>query len=102
VSPRRREPDPPTARRLGDNRPAEMRPQMDGTAPEARRAWRTEDRPGLEMAPPPRWGDEGSSFPPDWGSDRGSWSRPPDRGGDRGFAPSAQSSGGGRGSSRRR
>jgi hypothetical protein len=81
VSRRPRNPDLPTARRAGDNRPAEVRPQMDGTSlPEARRAWRIEDR----------------------GSDRGSWSSPFDRG-DRGFAPSTPpSNGGGRGVSRRR
>jgi len=95
VSPRRREPEAPIARRAEGDRPGEMRSPMDGSAlPETRWAWRTEDRPGLEMAPPQREGGEDSFFPPDWGSDRGSWSRPSDRGGNRGF--------GGRGSSRRR
>jgi hypothetical protein len=104
VSPRRRDPDLPTGRRAVDDRPAGLRPQIDGTSlPEARRARQIEDRSGLEMASPDRGGWESFSLPSDRGSDRGTWSPPFDGGGDRGFAPSARpSDGGGRGASRRR
>jgi len=95
VSPRRPEPEAPIARRAEGDRSGAMRPPIDGAElPGTRWAWRREDRPGLEMAPPQRESGEGSFFPPERGSDRGTWSRPSDRGDDRGF--------GGRGSSRRR
>jgi hypothetical protein len=103
VSPRRRE-AVTQARR--NNWPVDVSPrrQLDRTPlPEARRAWRIEDRPGLEMLPPARGGRESFSTPSDRGSDGGSWWPRSDRGGDRGFAPFARpSNDGGRGVSRRR
>jgi hypothetical protein len=110
VSPRGRAPDLPTGRRVVDDRSAGVRPQINGPSlPEARRAWRSEDRPGQEMTSPDREGWESFSSPSDrgsdrgsWGSDRGSWSSSFGSGGVRGFAPSARSSGGAsRGGSRR-